>query len=100
MLRHRRPPRSTRTYTCFPYTTPFRAVGLGRLVPDGRDLQFAVRQVDVLELSRSAKDTHFLEPLQQRPPPGWQVDHTVGVDGDGQRALLAQGVEGRPRDQA
>src|SRR3546814_2237391 len=40
----RRPPRSTRTDTPFPYTTLFRSPGGSRLRPPGADLSTAVRR--------------------------------------------------------
>src|SRR3546814_4861090 len=71
----RRPPRSTRTYTPFPYTTRFRSVrwsviDTGRAHPPenhrdlvGRERAFVIDEIDEIP---GIEIVHFLAELQQR----------------------------------
>src|SRR3546814_5404655 len=70
----RRPPRSTRTDTLFPYTTLFRSVTVGNLVDQRANSgirALACAQADSLLRDRDAAFVHQSEP--QRPP-GFGID--------------------------
>src|SRR3546814_19971076 len=53
----RRPPRSTRTYTLFPYTTLFRSAAIRALMPDGDFKTYVDTQVNQHRLYVDAQDS-------------------------------------------
>src|SRR3546814_12421068 len=57
----RRPPRSTRTYTLFPYTTLFRSHDCPavRIIGIGKDDRSSGRVFQLVKRDRSAVDEHF-----------------------------------------
>src|SRR3546814_8907228 len=69
----RRPPRSTRTYTLFPYTTLFRSDGLGDEVLEGINRRALLREVDLRRHLALGADTlqRHLQRLQR-------IGHGVG----------------------
>src|SRR3546814_17307804 len=90
----RRPPRSTRTDTLFPYTTLFRSV-LGRR-PDHRE---EVHRIDRLYLARRGPGfqdlglrSHQIAQLVLQEVAGVRgaADHLIGIDLGGEGALRAE----------
>src|SRR3546814_12221208 len=63
----RRPPRSTRTDTLFPYTTLFRSVGL----PKAKDLIFSGRRVDATDALQLGIADRVVE-HQELLPAAWR----------------------------
>src|SRR3546814_13080514 len=89
----RRPPRSTRTDTLFPYTTLFRSYPRDPARDEsdpalqGRTaLRRAVRRARRVRLSLYRPDARVRRPQTQRAPPGGRVV----------RARLKEGVDGAP----
>src|SRR3546814_12682584 len=82
----RRPPRSTRTDTLFPYTTLFRSVG--DLVEQfERGLAFAVDLVDEGDDRHRTQTAHFEQLERLRLDTLGGVDHHHGAVDRGQRAI-------------
>src|SRR3546814_4504589 len=71
----RRPPRSTRTDTLFPYTTLFRSRGPGRLDTGGGLIARSARGIDRLLTGGSRREQLALP-----------IKITLRVPGDGQRS--------------
>src|SRR3546814_7036900 len=74
----RRPPRSTRTYTLFPYTTLFRSVRMLHEVR-GQDVDVVLRRLDV-GIARGHGGEAFV-------PIGHGMDDAVGLGGRGDDAV-------------
>src|SRR3546814_9685899 len=73
----RRPPRSTRTDTLFPYTTLFRSAG-GR----GDGARLGPRQRGVRGRSAGGRGAPLLEPLRKPVAPGFILAQAHGPAGD------------------
>src|SRR3546814_13055465 len=61
----RRPPRSTRTDTLFPYTTLFRSVAVRWLMPRLADFHRTYPDIDVQVVTRSEEHTSELQSLMR-----------------------------------
>src|SRR3546814_12405300 len=79
----RRPPRSTRTDTLFPYTTLFRSPFLGRSVPDAEAGTFFPMRPELLDERLAgpvqADDVHARAVLAQLQHHAVQRRHRAGV---------------------
>src|SRR3546814_19035556 len=88
----RRPPRSTRTYTLFPYTTLFRSAGLmeheGRAVVFENAADMADR-IDSDEFDVSADDILVLKNIGPKGAPGMPEAGYIPIP----RKLAVQGVK-------
>src|SRR3546814_15933603 len=99
----RRPPRSTRTDTLFPYTTLFRSLvhlalvdqPVDRRCPIGRVGGQAHRADDLVALS--APRSGVWERPDHRPRPVSVADHDLcGAEGTAPRAVALLGLQGAP----
>src|SRR3546814_10103291 len=77
----RRPPRSTRTDTLFPYTTLFRSLSVQRIVAATADRP-VYRQAATAELVGGGHELHALRPAVARV----RAELRRGVDGGGARS--------------
>src|SRR3546814_7988514 len=101
----RRPPRSTRTDTLFPYTTLFRSSATGNLGGgwrcrfQRRDDKAAFVKPDLGQLALSGADRHLFDRRVEPGAPFLDMTIEVRFDGERQRHLLAKLVEGGRRDE-
>src|SRR3546814_11641008 len=86
----RRPPRSTRTYTLFPYTTLFRSIRLlGRHIV-GADIRTAIRHPAAAEWLARINSDAPLETINlvDFPRPGQRWTMRAATPSDGQRIVI------------
>src|SRR3546814_16969227 len=89
----RRPPRSTRTDTLFPYTTLFRS----RCRFQRRDDKAAFVKPDLGQLALSGEDSHLFDRRVEPGAPFLDTTIEVRLDGERQRQHLATRVDGGRR---